>query len=67
MWGFAEVSGFFSTVLRVYGPILRHAFEDPGISKMRDRIAAKKKKVADEATKKTSTKVREGPKDDDES
>ena len=54
-------------MLRVYGPILRHSFEDPDISKMRDRIAAKKKKVADEATKKTSTKVREGPKDDDES
>ena len=26
MWGFAEVSGMFLTVLRVYGPILRHSF-----------------------------------------
>ena len=25
MWGFAEVSGFFFTVLLVYGPILRHS------------------------------------------
>ena len=25
MWGFAKVSGFLSTVLRVYGPILRHS------------------------------------------
>ena len=27
MWGFAEVSGFVFTVLRVYGPILRHSYE----------------------------------------
>ena len=26
MWGFAEVSGIFFTVLRVYGPILRHSY-----------------------------------------
>ena len=26
MWGFAEVSGIFVTVLGVYSPILRHAY-----------------------------------------
>ena len=26
MWGFAEVSGNVFTVLRVYGPILRHSY-----------------------------------------
>ena len=28
MWGFAEVLGKFFTVLRVYGPILRHSHDD---------------------------------------
>ena len=27
MWGFAEVSEFFITVLRVYGPVLRHSYK----------------------------------------
>ena len=35
---------------------LSSSFKDPGICNMRDRIAAKKKRVADEATTKTSTK-----------
>ena len=26
MWGFAEVLGIFFTVLRVYGPVLRHSY-----------------------------------------
>ena len=29
MWGLAEVSGIFFTVLRVYGPILRHSNGTP--------------------------------------
>ena len=32
MWGFAEVSGIVFTVLRVYGPVLRHSNVVTGIS-----------------------------------